>query len=146
MSSRTALSTCAGCTVPAGPHVFEELARLQATPMARVLLELLPGMGSNALIAHRVLRLMAGAGKQEDISSCGPACSLGAPLLPEAARPKHHGMPPGMFLLLCVADAGRIALRRAVVAAHCAATGAEEPADNPSSVTVAQAAQWMANR
>ena len=37
-------------------------AALQAAPMARALLELLPAMGGNALIAHRVLRLMADAG------------------------------------------------------------------------------------
>jgi len=36
---------------------------MQAVPMARLLLELLPGMGPNALIAHRVLRLMVAAGR-----------------------------------------------------------------------------------
>ncbi|KAL4436605.1 hypothetical protein ABPG75_003744 [Micractinium tetrahymenae] len=96
------------CLDPLAPPKQQQLEDMpsveEAMPMARVLLEQLPGMGSNALIAHRVLRLMAGA------------------------------------------DAGRLALRRAVVALHCAASGAEEPSGNPSSVTVAQAAQWMANR
>lgn len=35
----------------------------QATPLARALLQLLPSMGGNALIAHRVLRLLASAGE-----------------------------------------------------------------------------------
>lgn len=52
--------------VPITQHPLSKLVTrlpmLQAVPMARALLELLPGMGSNAIIAHRVLRLMAGTG------------------------------------------------------------------------------------
>lgn len=44
------------------------------------------------------------------------------------------------------ADSGRLALRRAVVAIHAAATGAEQPSGHPGMIAVAQAAQWMANR
>jgi hypothetical protein len=35
---------------------------VQAAPLAQALLELLPGMGSNAMIAQRILHLMAAAG------------------------------------------------------------------------------------
>lgn len=44
------------------------------------------------------------------------------------------------------AETGRLALRRAVVALHAEATGADAPSGPPGDVSVAQAAQWVANR
>lgn len=49
-------------------HYMLRTSLLQAAPLARALLELLPGMGANAQLAHRVLRLLAGAGGCEQVA------------------------------------------------------------------------------
>ena len=56
----------------------------------------------------------------------------------------HHTSLRGW--LRALAETGRLALRRAVVAVHADATGAEQPTGNPGNIAVAQAAQWVANR
>ena len=117
---------------------------VQAVPMARALLELLPGMASIAMIAHRVLRLMAAAGE--------PSWALCVALL-NPCFAGHHSwgrlpdcQPGPSCADSCHAESGRQALRRAVVAVHAAATGVELPAGQLGAIAVAQAAQWVANR
>lgn len=131
----------------------------EAEPLARALLEQLPAMGGNALIAHRALRLMAAAGECSARSRAAVVINACWGALPVCWRCLSEAPPKGELPLLALpvrnllhrllpasAESGRIALRRAVVAVHAAATGADQPAGIPSAVTVAQAAQWVASR
>ena len=98
-------------------------------------------MGANALIAHRVLRMLAAAGAW---ARCAlPLCCA----LPTALLPTYSNS-PGLAIMLApsCAECGRQALRRAVVGMHATSTGAEQPTSAPPALAVAQAAQWVATR
>lgn len=127
----------------------------EAVPLARALLELLPSMGGNALVAHRALRMLAAAGAPSPAlpAACCLQCSC-----THACRSAGRLLLLLCFVMLCCcalndlrghlthAEPGRLALRRAVVALHAAATEGEVPSGAPGDVAVAQAAQWVANR
>ena len=74
--------------------------------------------------------------------------------VPAAARCRLAAVPsPALHLTIPLSprcrpctEHGQEALRRAVVALHAAAAGAEQPAGPPSTVAVATAAQWVATR
>lgn len=61
----------------------------EAVPLARALLELLPSMGANALVAHRALRMLAAAG--------APGPALPAAACNAAVLMPHADLPAACF-------------------------------------------------